>query len=212
MSASREKRRYDAARRRKQAQRTRAQVLAVARCRFLSDGYASTSISEIAAESGASVETIYKSFGGKARLVKAVFDAGLAGEGPIPSEELANRLSAEERDLQVRLRAFGSLVAEIGPRVAPLALLVRDAGTRDAELDAVWRRLNEERLARMAIHAERLYGEGSLRPDLAVEEVRDVLWTYSSPELFDLLVLRQGWDVERFGHWVGEAYVAALLP
>jgi AcrR family transcriptional regulator len=212
VSTMREKRPYDATRRQAQAQRTQTQVLAVARRRFLADGYAATSIGAIAAESGASVETIYKAFGGKARLVKAIFDAGLAGEEPQPTTEVANRLSAEEPDPPTRLRAFGALVAAIGPRVAHLALLVRDAASSDAELAAVWEQLNQERLARMAAHAEHLHRDGALRPGLSVEEARDVLWAFCSPELYDLLVLRQGWNVERFGRWVGEAYVALLLP
>lgn len=94
----------------------------------------------------------------------------------------------------------------------PLAVLIRDAATTDADLAHVWEQLNHDRLARMAVHATRLHDEGDLRPERSVEEARDVLWVYSSPELYDLLVLRQGWDREQFGQWVGDAYVAALLP
>jgi hypothetical protein len=51
-----------------------------------------------------------------------------------------------------------------------------------------------------------------LRPDLSVHDARDILWTYSSVELYDLLVLRRGWDPERYGRWIAEALTAALLP
>ena len=34
---------------------------------------------------------------------------------------------------------------------------------------------------------------GLLRAEITLEEARDVLWTYSSPELYELLVIRRGW-------------------
>jgi hypothetical protein len=39
-----------------------------------------------------------------------------------------------------------------------------------------------------------------------------VLWLYSAPDRYDLLVRQRGWSVERYGTWIGHAYVAALLP
>jgi AcrR family transcriptional regulator len=206
------RRRYDATRRRQQADRTKTDILAAARRRFLADGYTATSIAAIAADSGASVENIYKSFGGKARLVKAVFDAALSGDAPAPTDTIARQVSTEEHDPKARLRSFGSLVADIGPRVAPLALLVRDAAATDVELAHVWGQLNAERLARMTIHARRLHDDGLLRPEITIKEARDVLWAFCSPEIYDLFVQRQGWSPSRFGDWVGEAYIAALLP
>jgi hypothetical protein len=46
---------------------------------------------------------------------------------------------------------------------------------------------------------------------VSVEEARDVLWTYNSVELWELLVQRRGWSYERFGRWVGHQLVTALL-
>ncbi len=212
MGSSTNTRFYDSSRRRAQAQRTQSRVVEVARQHFLTAGYGATSISAIAAEAGASVESVYKSFGGKARLLKGVFDAEFAGPGVLSSNETAQRLSAEEHDPYTRLRAFGTLVAEIGPRVTPIALLVRDGAVSDPDLARVWEQLNQERLARMASHAERLDRDGHLRPAVSVTEARDVLWSLSSPELYDLLVRRQRWEVNRFGSWVGNAYIKALLP
>lgn len=38
-----------------------------------------------------------------------------------------------------------------------------------------------------------------------------MLWTYSSPELFELLVLRRRWRPARYGRFVADAVIAALL-
>ncbi len=50
------------------------------------------------------------------------------------------------------------------------------------------------------------------REGVTTIEARDVLWTYNSAELFQLLVLERGWTPQRYGRWVADALCAALLP
>jgi len=38
-----------------------------------------------------------------------------------------------------------------------------------------------------------------------------VLWTYSAPELYELLVMRCGWNLTRYGRFLAESIAAALL-
>jgi hypothetical protein len=70
----------------------------------------------------------------------------------------------------------------------------------------------EARLARTEDNARHLYDRGDLREGLSLAQGRDVMWPFSSPELYELLVLRQHWPLERFGRFVAESLVAALLP
>jgi hypothetical protein len=37
-------------------------------------------------------------------------------------------------------------------------------------------------------------------------------WTYSSPQLYELLVLIRGWSLERYSTFLADAMIAALLP
>jgi hypothetical protein len=46
---------------------------------------------------------------------------------------------------------------------------------------------------------------------VTLPEAVDVLWTYSAPELYDLLVVRRGWSAARYSRFVGNAIAAALL-
>ena len=165
----------------------------------------------VAADAAVSVESVYKTHGNKARLVLAVFHHAIAGPGDESAEARADRISVAEPDPERRLRAFGAIVGEVTPRVAPLMMLVRAAAGADAELATVWEQMQAERLARMAGHAQRLAEAGHLRAGVTVEEARDVFWLYTAPEIYDLLVRQRSWNAERFGAWVGEAYVAALL-
>jgi len=64
----------------------------------------------------------------------------------------------------------------------------------------------------MEHNARELYKRGDFRDGITFEYARDVLWMYSSPELYEMLVLRQRWPLERYGQFVAEGMIAALLP
>ena len=53
---------------------------------------------------------------------------------------------------------------------------------------------------------------GHLRAGITVDQAADIMWTYSSPDLYDLLVLRRGWTADRYGQFIGHALIHALLP
>ena len=90
-------------------------------------------------------------------------------------------------------------------------LLIRAAAETDPEAATLWQQINEERLAGMGRDAQQLADEGHLRDDVSVDEARDVFWTCTSPELFELLVIKRGWTPERYGQWVGGTFIATLL-
>jgi len=71
---------------------------------------------------------------------------------------------------------------------------------------------NEARLARMAHNARQLLSRGDVREGVTIERARDVMFAYSSPELYEILVLRQRWSLEQYGRFVAEGMIAALLP
>jgi len=206
------KRGSDSTRRQAQAQRTRADVLEAAHGLLLERGYAVTSMADVAAAAAVSVETVYKAFGNKAGLVRAVAERAMEGAGPIPAETRSDALQALERDPRALLRGWGLLTAEVAPRIAPILLLVRAGAAHDAELASLADQLAASRHQRMADNARRLDERGHLRTTVDVGEATDVLWTYSSPELYELLVLRRGWDLERYSGFVTDGLVAHLLP
>jgi AcrR family transcriptional regulator len=204
-------RRYDASRRRDQAARTRAEILLAARRQFLGQGYASTTIASIAEEAGASADTVYKSFGGKAALLQAVCQDALTGTGAVPAETRSDAMQANEADPAVLLRGLGTLTGEVAPRIAPLLLLLAAAAEVDPALHQMRTELDDARRTRMAQVAATLASKTSLRDGRSVEEVADIMWVYSSPELYQLLVLSRRWPIDRYIHFVGDSLVDALL-
>jgi AcrR family transcriptional regulator len=206
------RRRYDSSGRRERARQTRDQIVDVAETMFLSGGYAATTVAAIAAAARVSVETIYKGFGGKPGLVRAIVERGLAGDGPVPAEQRSDHVRDTEPDPRRILTAWGTFTAEIGPRVAPILTLARDAAASDPDIAAVLEQISAARLARMTVNARGLSDAGHLRPGITPAEAADILWTYSSPELYELLVISRGWRAGRYGQFIAHALITALLP
>src|SRR4249919_1023327 len=83
---------YDSRRRRQLAEANRRNVLEAARDLLLVSGYAGTTIGAIADAASVSPETIYKAFGGKPGLVRAIWMQGLEGAGPVPAEQRSDAI------------------------------------------------------------------------------------------------------------------------
>lgn len=185
----------------------------MARRLFLDRGYASTTVADIAAEAGVSVETVYKAFRNKPGLVKAVVDVSIVGDDePVPMLQRRRvQRMREEPDPRRKFVMYGEHLAESAPRSVPVQLLVRDAAASDAGAARVWQQLVAERLEGMTVFAGILHDAGHLRPGVSIDDARDVLWTHNSAEIYDLLVVQRGWTPERYGRWVADALAAALL-
>lgn len=204
-------RRYDATRRRRAAARTRERVLDVAESLLLRHGYAETTMSAIAGAADVSTELIYKTFGGKTGLVREIQRRGLQGVGPVPAETRSDAVSAANLRAAAVIREWATLAAEVMPRVAPIMLLVRSAAANDPALAELLEKQTAQRLERMTHNAGRLIGHAGLRPDLDVEQIRDVLWTYASPELYQLLVLERGWTLPGYADFLFHGMCGQLL-
>lgn len=203
---------YDTRRRQEAAEESRKRVLAQSRELFLANGYGRTTIAAIAHAAGVSKESVYKGFGGKPGLVRAIYEQSLRGAGGPPAEERSDRAQATVADPRELMEQFGRFVAEVSPLGSPVFLLIRDAAASgDPDMAALLRDVDEERYQRMLHNARQVLGRGFLRPGLAVEEVADVFFMGTSAELYETLVLKRGWTAERFGRFVARTLVASLL-
>jgi AcrR family transcriptional regulator len=205
------RRAYNATLRRERARQTHEALLDAALARFLESGYAATTVDSIAEDAGVSAATIFKSYGGKPGLVHALCERALKGAGPIPAEHRSDALKQAETDPRRLIDGWGRLTAEVSPRVAPILLLLRDAASVDPLAAELHDELDRSRLKRMSLNARHLVAAGHVRPGIGLAATRDVLWLYSSPELYDLLVCRRRWTVARYSQFVADAMIAALL-
>ncbi|MFB0838918.1 MULTISPECIES: TetR/AcrR family transcriptional regulator [unclassified Arthrobacter] len=204
---------YDARRRQEAAEESRKRVLAQSRELFLAHGYGRTTIAAIAHAAGVSKESVYKGFGGKPGLVRAIYAQSLLGAGGPPAEERSDRAQATVTDPRELMEQFGRFIAEVSPLGSPVYLLIRDAAASgDQDMAALLRDVDDERYQRMLHNAHQVLGRGFLRPGLTAEEVADVFFMSTSAELYETLVLKRGWTAERFGVFMARTLGANLLP
>ncbi|MCU1585613.1 MAG: putative transcriptional regulator, TetR family protein [Microbacteriaceae bacterium] len=202
---------YNSGSRQASALRNRDAILDAAERRFLEWGFAGATVAAIATEAGVSVETIYKAFGGKPGIVRAIYERGLGGSGTTAAYARSDAMRLHETDPISLMSKWGELTAEVAARVNPILLLVRSGASTDANMAALLEQSNADRLERMRHNARFLDARGFLRAEVSFEEAVDVMWLHSSPDLYDLLVLQRGWSSERFGRYVGDSMAAALV-
>ena len=202
---------YNAEQRRERSRNTHDALLNAALQRFIEYGYSRTTIESIAADAAVSPATIYKTYGGKSGLVRALCERALGGEGPVPAEQRSDALQANESDPREVIRGWGRLTAEVAPRIAPLLLLLGDAADSDPAAAELRDELDAARHVRMTNNARNLIDAGHTRAGISLARAGDVLWTYSSPELFDLLVQRRHWTLRAYSRFIVDAITDALL-
>lgn len=209
-AARKGQRAYDSTGRQAKARQRHELTLDHARRLFLERGYAATNVDAIAEAAGISAATVYKTYGGKAGLVRSLCERALAGEKPVPAEVRSDALRSSD-DPQRMIEGWGALVAEVSPRISPLLLLLRAAGEVDPEAAELLAEFDVRRLHRMAENARLLADRGDLRAGVSVDHARDILWLVTSPELYDLLVVRRGWSADDLSRLATDTMAAALL-
>lgn len=206
-------RRYSSALREDQARATRARIVDAARELFLARGYAGTTLDAVAVAAGVSLQTVYNAVGVKAHVLKAVYDVTLAGDDePVPWSQrpafTAMLAETDARKVLAQYAAFGRLIAE---RVVPILAVVAEAAGADADLRAFRDTIERERAVGTTNVVALVSGLAPLRTGLSREAAADVLWTLTAPEIVERLVVRRGWEWDRFERWLAQTMVDSLL-
>lgn len=207
------RRRYDASGRRARARQARTEIITAARRLFEQNGYAATTVADVASQANVSPETIYKSFGSKANVLAAVVAAAVRGDSeatPLRERPVIDAIR-DEQDPNRQLELYGTLLAQTNPRLAPLVRVMREAAPADPEIADALAQLNANRLEGMRELAALLAARGALKRGVSRQQATDALWTLNSPEVYELLVVERGWNARRYGRWITQQLAAALL-
>ena len=208
------RRAYRSERRSAQAAQTRRDIIRAAGVLFRDRGYG-VPLTDVAAASGVVVETVYRIFGSKAVLFREVVEALLAGgatraDVPVAARP-AIRAIRDEPDPHRQVAAYAATQPGIHRRAGPPLRALRDARASDPELARLWDELEAARLVGQGRFVRMLAERGALRPDLAVEAAIDLLWTFCSLAVYDLLVRDRGWSEDRYQGWLGDILSGELL-
>ncbi|EWT02879.1 TetR family transcriptional regulator [Intrasporangium oryzae NRRL B-24470] len=203
---------YDNSGRVEAAAETRRRVIATARDLLVSEGYHAMSVAQLARTAGLSPQTVYNSVGGKAEVVKAVYDVMLAGdEDPTPMSERPEFLAmGEAPDRAAFGRAYAAWSASIYARVGSLlGVLLADGAGGDQGLRDFVSTIDRERRTGNGHAVDTLERRHGLAPGRDREELVDEIWTLTAAEVYDRLVRRCGWTHEAYAAWLGDALAAA---
>jgi AcrR family transcriptional regulator len=206
-------RRYHSPRRQEQAEATRMAILEAAKRRFERDGYAATTMAQVAQEAGVALKTVYLAFDTKSGLLRALWHLLLRGDeedAPIGERPWYREVLAEpDPERAVRLGAHSArLVKE---RAGALLGVIRAAAATDSDAAELWRRIETDFYDNQRRFVQTLHDKGALRPGLGVDRGADIMWTLNHPELWHLLVGARGWSPQQYERWFGDTICAQLL-
>jgi AcrR family transcriptional regulator len=201
---------YDASSRRESAARNRVAVLAACRDLLFRDGYHRMTVRSVAEQAGVSPETIYKAFGGKPGLMKALWDVTLAGDDqPVA---IADRPQMQEvrsaREPAEKLRRWAGFVRGANERLAPLYGLLAQAGPEVTQMLAT---TQQERLVGARALVTHLAGSGLLAAGRDPAIAADACWALTGPRLFLDLTADRGWQPDLYEDWLTRMLIANLL-
>ncbi len=206
-------RRYHSPRRAEQAAATRAAVLAAAREAFVGNGYAATTVADIARRARVAVDTVYATVGRKPALLRAVLETAISGTDeavPAADRDYVARVRAASSATE-KIKTYVDALVAIQARLAPVYLALRDAAATDPDSAALWTEITERRARNMRDFAADLRSTGELRNDVSDFDIADIVWSMNGPEYWVLLVGERGWTHERFAIYLVDVWTRVFL-
>lgn len=206
-------REYRSERRAADAAATRAAIRTAATTLFVSQGYAATTLRQVAAEAGVAERTVYTTFDSKFDLYHHALDVATVGdELPIAVRDrpaVLEQLSAP--DPRAALAAMTDYGVDLLERAGDLVWVGIEGASADpkvAEFSEVGRR---ETKAAMLRFAKSLEERGALRQGLSSRQAADILFAIGSPHMFRLLRRDCGWSAKRYREWCQLTLAQQLL-
>lgn len=187
--------------RRGRAQATQWRIVKAAYRLFCAQGYAATTMAQIAEIAGVAVQTVYFTFHTKAALLSRAYDFAVMGEEPqIPQRQAWYQAMAAESDITQALRHFVTGVGEITRRVTPLSLVAQVAADGDPDTARVLAIHDEWQADGYREVLKLLSKKAKLRPGLSLKRGTDLLLLYAGTDVYHVLVEGRGWSHDE---WVG---------
>jgi len=190
-----------------QAEQTRIEIINAARRLFATQGYASTSVKDIAREAGVSVQTLYDSVGSKADLVRRLNDL-------IDSEarvfEIVMTLPTET-DPAVLARMPARITRRIVERCSDILRTGLDAARAEPDLAFVIDEGGRRHRAGAHAIAERLAALGALDPQQSVDDAGTAIAALTDFRMALILVDDHGLDFDAVEQWMADMTARAVL-
>jgi TetR/AcrR family transcriptional regulator, regulator of autoinduction and epiphytic fitness len=195
------------------ARQTRRRMIGSARELFIAQGYAATTMEQIAAGAGVAVQTVYYTFRTKGQLLTEVVEVTAAGDyDPVPVAGRAwvrEMLSASPAQRVIALGVeHGTAIYE---RVAVLWPAVGAVAAADPDIDGYWRGVTANRRSGQRGMVTRVAELGGLRPGLDVERATDLVVVLAGHDVYRGLVQEARWTIPAYKAWLFTTLTQQLL-
>lgn len=201
------KRAYNSGQRADAAAHSRAQVIEAARSLFSARGFDAVTIAEIAEKAGVSASGIYANFKSKEGLLHAMMEQALFGS----RYRAALAQYALELDPVRQISSTATIARAVYEGESDELGLIRGASALSPALKALERSFEDLRFELQESRINNLFTANMARDALSLEDARRIMWTYTSREIYRLLVHEGGWPPERYERWLGQTLVEALV-
>lgn len=184
-----------------------------ARNLFLDGGYGATTIDSISRRSEIPPATVYRLFGSKLGILKALLDVSIGGddEAVAVADRPEVRSLLADPDPVERLAGFVHVAAQINQRTATIYRILVSAAASDPDAASLLDELTLQRQEGQGRIAQALASAGALAPGLRRRDAADVIHALVSPEVYGLLVVDRGWPIARYESWLVQTLVDQLL-
>jgi AcrR family transcriptional regulator len=169
----------------------------------------------VATRAEVSPDTIYKVFGTKLGLLRALLQQAVGGDDadvPMLDREQPQAMRAElDQRRQVAMFA-GGMTAQL-ERLRPIDDILASAAAVDPTAAQLRQHVqNDERREAMRTVAGWIAARGPLRDGLSRNDAGAAMWALTSPEVHRMLRDVNGWSAKRYQRWLTETLMASLLP
>jgi AcrR family transcriptional regulator len=210
MASVKSRRSYRSPLREEAALRGQQAVIAAAADLFVEQGYARTTIDQIADRARVSRPTVFAA-GTKPQLLALARRTAIGGDSVLGNEQEFEQILAIP-DATGLLHRFAEMTSGIARRWAPLHAVLEQAAPSDPSLVELRQSSSDEMYgcARQVVAALRALA--ALRPGLEPKAAADVLWLLIDPSQYRRLVTERQWSHRAFQHWQADAMTRLLLP
>ncbi len=184
---------------------TRERIVDAARALMSERGWAGATIDAIAAQAGVATATVYSAFGNKLEIVEAMRQVMLRDA---KIGELTAQAEAEP-DAARRLQLWAKSIRQQMESSYDIISIHRQAARADQQFAAEYRKVLDNRARHFAkfIHGLR----DGLAEHLDTRTATDLLWAFSTEELWRELVEERKWSPDRYERWLAATLVAQLI-
>jgi AcrR family transcriptional regulator len=201
------KRAYRSVARQRQAGDTRERIADAAYQLLVEKRYDGMTIDAIAQRAEVSPQTVYAVFRSKAGILAELMDRTSYGSG---YQELV-RQAREKEFPPDRLRFAARISRHIFESQSETIDLLQGVSLVTPELADLMNERECRRYESQKSMIDFVSQKGWLNPEIDPKRARDILWTFTSREMYGMLVRQRAWSPQQYEEWLGDLLVSQLL-